>query len=112
MTTGPASSRNPDAATALRPLLAAGVNSNRKCAAIGKPIVGRCCGAGTLVDREGCVAHDRQRSVSRATAFRTLVMIADTEHVAHADAAADASAARTFRVRVENLPALRVRIER
>src|SRR3954452_17771786 len=39
-------------------------------------------------------------------------MIADTESAAHADDAADAGAARTFRVRVENLPALRERIER
>ena len=39
-------------------------------------------------------------------------MIAGTEHVAGADDAADAAAARTFRVRVENLPALRERIER
>src|SRR5215211_4091599 len=39
-------------------------------------------------------------------------MIASTEHVAHADTAADGSAARTFRVRVENLPALHERIAR
>jgi hypothetical protein len=39
-------------------------------------------------------------------------MISQTEHVAHGDKAADAAAARTFRVRVENLPALRDRIER
>src|SRR4051812_21841238 len=46
-----------------------------------------------------------------AIAFRTW-MIADTESEAHADDAADAGAARTFRVRAENLPALRERIER
>lgn len=39
-------------------------------------------------------------------------MISGAEHVAHADDATDAAAARTFEVRVENLPALRERIER
>jgi hypothetical protein len=37
-------------------------------------------------------------------------MIADTEHVAGVDGPADAAGARTFRVRVENLRALRERI--
>jgi hypothetical protein len=39
-------------------------------------------------------------------------MISSTESVPHADSPADPQGARTFRVRVENLPALRERIER
>jgi hypothetical protein len=39
-------------------------------------------------------------------------MIAGTEPVARANDAVDAAAARTFRIRIENLPALRERIER
>ena len=41
-----------------------------------------------------------------------LKMIAGTGHVAHTNDAADAALARTFRVRTENLQALRERIER